>query len=91
MSLPQILDHLLNFLAPALWMALGMLLLGGLAVPGPCRMAWPGRLALHVVAGTAVLVAGLVLTGQDGRMLTWAALVLVLATCEWGLRRGWRR
>ncbi|WP_370590403.1 hypothetical protein [Xylophilus sp. ASV27] len=89
--MPQILEHLLNFLAPAFWMAPGMLLLGRFVVPGPCRMAWPGRLALHLAAGAGVLLAGLVLTGHDGRMLTWVALVLVLATSEWLLRRGWRR
>ncbi|XAH22515.1 hypothetical protein AAFF27_21290 [Xylophilus sp. GW821-FHT01B05] len=91
MSLPQTLDHLLNFVAPALWMALGMLLLGRFVAPGPSRMAWPGRLAVHVAVGIVVLVAGLVLSGQDGSMLTWAALVLALASSEWVLRRGWRR
>jgi 4-hydroxybenzoate polyprenyltransferase len=87
MSLPQTFGHLLNFVAPALWMALGMLLLGHVIAPGPRRMAWPGRLAVHVLVGVVVLVAGLVLSGQDGSMLTWAALVLALASSEWALRR----
>jgi hypothetical protein len=44
----------------------------------------------HAAAGAAVLVLGLLLQGQDGRMATYAALVLVSATLEWALHRGWR-
>jgi hypothetical protein len=33
-----------------------------------------------------VLVAGLVMTGNDGKMATYAALVLVCATLEWALQ-----
>jgi len=39
----------------------------------------------------AVLVLGLIVQGQDGRMATYAALVGVSATLEWALHRGWRR
>jgi hypothetical protein len=41
--------------------------------------------------GTGVLVAGLVLFGRDGKMLSYAALVLTCASCQWALQRGWRR
>jgi hypothetical protein len=34
----------------------------------------------------AVLVGGLVMTGHDGKMATYAALVLVCATLEWALQ-----
>jgi len=36
-----------------------------------------------------VLVLGLVLQGHDGKMSTYMALVLVAATVEWALHRGW--
>jgi len=42
------------------------------------------------VVGCAVLVAGLIVLGRDGKMLTYAALVLGCATCQWVLVRGWR-
>jgi hypothetical protein len=38
-----------------------------------------------------VLVAGLWWHGQDGKMSTYIALVLVAATLEWLMHRGWAR
>ena len=37
-----------------------------------------------------VLVAGLVFFGRDGKMATYAALVLAIASSQWLLLRGWR-
>ena len=48
------------------------------------------RGAILFAVGVAVLAAGLVLWGRDGKMLTYAALVLGCATCQWVLVRGWR-
>jgi hypothetical protein len=42
------------------------------------------------VAGLAALLAGLVIFGVDGKTLSYAALVLVCASCQWGLSRGWK-
>ncbi|MCW7537148.1 hypothetical protein OOT46_04690 [Aquabacterium sp. A7-Y] len=83
--------HLLNFFAPAA--ALGLL--------SACfvKLAWRGqlkgvawrRLAAWSGAGAALaLVAGLVVLGRDGRMLTYLAMVLAsalaLAWVGWGPR-----
>jgi hypothetical protein len=38
-----------------------------------------------------VSVAGLVVSGRDGTMLTYAALVVVCGTVQWLAMRGWRR
>ena len=38
----------------------------------------------------SVPAAGLVVLGRVGKMLTYAALVLGCATCQWVLVRGWR-
>jgi hypothetical protein len=35
-----------------------------------------------------VLALGLVLLGQDGKMLTYLALVVTAATGQWFMRRG---
>jgi hypothetical protein len=37
-----------------------------------------------------VLVAGLVLFSQDGKLLTYAAMALMAAIAQWLLMRGWR-
>ena len=49
------------------------------------------RVIVHAVSGVLVLVAGLWLHGQDGKMSTYIALVLVAATLEWLMHRGWAR
>lgn len=81
------LGHLAGFVAPALFMA-GVLW----TVP---RLRRSGRAArgagleafMLVVAGVAVLLAGLVVFGRDGKMATYAALVLVQGTLAWWLHR----
>ena len=42
------------------------------------------------VAVLLVLVAGLVFFGHDGKMLTYAAMVVVAATCQWVLLGAWK-
>ena len=51
------------------------------------RFAIEGQWAFAI--GLVVLVGGLLLHGQDGKMSTYIALVLVAATAEWLLQRGW--
>ncbi len=85
------LGHLFNFAAPALFLAL-LLALGGrlLGPKGASALAWYAQAAINSVVGCVVLLAGLWWLGRDGRMLTYAALVLVCASCQWLLQRGWR-
>lgn len=85
------LNHLLNFAAPAAALAL-------LLVPGSrfvvrnsaSALSWWAQLTIVFVVGCAVLLAGLWWLGRDGKVLTYAALVLATATCQWLLRRGWK-
>ena len=87
----DIANHLLNFVAPAAAVALVLVLGGGLiGSRSPLAMAWWVRLGILFAVGVAVLAAGLVVWGRDGKMLTYAALVLACATCQWVLGRGWR-
>lgn len=81
--------HVLNFLAPAAVTA--ALLAAWRAVldkksrnPSAIRSSF----AIFFAVGTAVLAAGLILLGHDGRMLTYAALVLAQGSA---LALGWRR
>lgn len=82
--------HLLGFAAPAAALAL--------LVAGAARLLWRGKgltgwwtcVALNFVVGLAVLGAGLAFFGRDGKMATYAALVLAVATAQWLASRGWR-
>ena len=86
-----LLGHLFNFAAPALFLAL-LLALGGrfLGPKGASSLTWYAQAAINSVVGCTVLLAGLWWLGRDGRMLTYAALVLACASCQWLLQRGWR-
>ncbi|MDR3368008.1 hypothetical protein [Rhodoferax sp.] len=46
-----------------------------------------GEVALHFIVGCVVLVGGLVVFGHDGKMLTYLALVLAVASSQWFLSR----
>jgi hypothetical protein len=76
--------HLLNFFAPALGV--------GLIAAGAAKLLWRRDLAaVRFVAlagwafgaGALVSVGGLVLFGHDGRMATYAAMVLGCAATLW--------
>jgi hypothetical protein len=92
MDLLALLDHLLNFVAPAAFIALVLVLMGrylGGRRTGVPR--WWVQWATTFGAGVLVLVAGLVVFGRDGVMATYAALVAVCGTVQWLAMRGWRR
>lgn len=91
MGLFDILNHLVNFTAPAAFVAIftaffaRAVLHGKLSLPGFRRLA-----ATCFVASLLVLVAGLGYFGRDGKMATYAVMVLTCATVPWVLARGWR-
>jgi hypothetical protein len=87
----EVLIHILNFIAPAFWMACFLGLCARFLGPGPA-VSWPWSLAWLVVAlvGVATLLAGLWLTGRDGKMATYIALVLTCGSTQWMLGRAWR-
>ncbi|HEY2257004.1 MAG TPA: hypothetical protein VGI11_15305 [Variovorax sp.] len=87
----DILYHLLNFVAPAF--AVGFLLpvLARVAMRrGAGAPAWWVQGAVNFVLGVVVLAGGLVVFGQDGRMATYAALVVVCAGSQWLLGGAWK-
>lgn len=91
MSLPDFLNHVLNFMAPALWVALAVTLFGQFFMKKQApAVALPRSLAINFVVSCLVLVAGLLFFGRDGKMLTYAAMVCLCASSQWVLQRGWR-
>jgi hypothetical protein len=92
MNLPDILLHLLNFVAPAAALALLLPLLGRLFVRRQAALLpWWAQVLVNFVVGVGALLAALWWLGRDGRMLGYAALVLAVASSQWVLARGWRR
>jgi len=89
MGLWSLTIHLVNFVLPAV--VVGALLafltpfFWGKRLLAPVVIA---QTAINTVAGVCVLLAGLVVFGNDGKMATYGALVLVMGTTQWwGLRR----
>ena len=88
-------NHLLNFMAPAALVALLLVLLsrlfsGFFRSKRPLPLTWWAQVAIVFVACMAMLTAGLLVFGHDGKMLTYAGLVLGAALCQWLLLRGWK-
>jgi hypothetical protein len=82
----SVLAHLAGFVAPAL--GVGLLLWAGLRIR---RKGRPGfgsamQLSLLCVTGVVVMLAGLVFFDRDGKIATYAALVLAQGTLAWWLR-----
>lgn len=83
------LNHLFNFFLPALAMALLVPTLARLVWRAELKgKAWRGQVKWSALANAGVLIVGLVLTGQDGAVATYAGLVLASALVVWwtGLR-----
>lgn len=83
-----LMNHAVNLLAPALWLAL--------LLPTVIRRFTKGRgfapsytkqVLILFGAGSVCTVTGLVLLGRDGKMLNYLVLVVVMASVQgWWLR-----
>jgi hypothetical protein len=88
----DLLFHLLGFIAPALAVGCATvfaarLLLGRASSVGP----WWVQALVNIAVGVAVLAGGLWRYGVDGKMATYAALVVAVATVQWLCSKAWRR
>ena len=92
MDLLELLNHLLNFLAPALWMAV-LVTLGSrfFMKKVPAALSVWAQSAINFVVAGSVLGLGLWFFGRDGKMATYSAMVLLCATSQWFMLRGWRK
>jgi len=94
MGLLALINHVINFVAPAVWLAVLLpwlarwlrFLIGKKA----SRLNLRKQAAFIFMAGLLVLLLGLALSGQDGRMMTYLALVCTTATVQWVMLKGWR-
>jgi ABC-type polysaccharide/polyol phosphate export permease len=91
MGLLDILNHVLNFCAPALWLAAWLPLLAKASVKkSSLTHSLLAQAAINTVVGLAVLLACLMLFGRDGKMLTYLVLVLCMASSQWFMLKGRR-
>ena len=90
MDLIDFIWHLAGFVAPALFVAPVVVGLShALDQKRAAAPNWRARIAINFAVCLAVLMLGLALLGQDGRMLTYGALVLASAAAEaWRPARG---
>ena len=82
--------HLLSFAAPALVVAVLVALGARVVLRGAQRPGWGASLLANSVAGLAALGGGLWWFGRDGKMATYAVLVVAVATAQWLVGRAWR-
>jgi hypothetical protein len=83
--------HLLSFSAPALAVAFLVALGGRMLLPGRRPLAsWWAQAGLNALAGLAALAVGLWYFGVDGKMATYAALVVAVAASQWVGSAAWR-
>ncbi len=91
MDLVASVNHLLNFVAPAFFLALGLAVCARLFKQNKAgAQSFIVQVAINFILGVAVLLASLWLFSRDGKMLGYAALVCTSACCQWVLSRAWR-
>jgi hypothetical protein len=86
--------HTFGFMAPAWGVALFCVVFARMTARwwlGASPWSWVQQTLVSGLLGSGVLAGGLVLWGADGKMATYAALVLVCATTQWLMCRGWQR
>jgi hypothetical protein len=91
MSLLGLLDHLLNFAFPALAVGLLVALLAPLLMKqARPHHSWLTQGAINSLACLLALVLGVLAFGHDGKMVSYAAMVLACASSQWLVAKAWR-
>lgn len=89
MGLLDLINHLLNFLAPAV-------VVGGLLAcvapflykKRPVARVWFAQAAINTIAGVVALVVGMWFFGRDAKMASYGAMLVTCATSQWWFVRG---
>jgi hypothetical protein len=91
MGLLDQLNHLLNFLAPAIVVGVVLAAVGPyFGKKSPSAPAAAAQAAINFIAGAVALALGLWFFGRDGKMATYAAMLVASASCQWWAVRGGR-
>jgi heme A synthase len=85
----DLLNHVLNFLAPAAWMAVAMSLAPRIFKGNrPLKPSVRAMAAINFIVSVAALLLGLIVFGRDGKMASYLAMVVLCATSQWWMLRG---
>ena len=87
----DVLLHLAGFAAPAFALGVGVALAARWFRLDRSGRAWWAASVINFSVGLAVLAGGLWAFGRDGKMATYAALVVAVATTQWLAGRAWSR
>jgi len=91
MGLFDFLNHVQNFVAPAAWVVVLVTVVGRVFMKSrPVVTGFFAQAAINFVVSLGALVFGLWFFGHDGKMLSYTAMVLVCATSQWLMQRGWQ-
>lgn len=91
MSPSLALNHVLNFIAPAFFLAAMMVVCAQIFFRQRAKQyGWFKPVAINFAVGCAVLLAGLWYFGNDGKWMAYIALSVAMATTQWVILRGWR-
>ena len=91
MTALALLNHVLNFLAPALWLALLLPLVSRWVFRKRAKKTGLGlQVAVNFALCLLVLGLGLWFFGRDGKMATYLAMTVTGATSQWLMLRSWR-
>lgn len=84
-------NHLLNFVLPALFMALLLpLCVRWTPLGRKAALGMSLQILVLAVVHVVVLLAGLFVFGRDGKMATYLTMAVVGASIHWLLLRAWR-
>ena len=87
-----LLNHLANFLAPAVVVGAVLPLLARLVRRAHAvRRSWWRQSLLNALGGVVALLGGLVYFGHDAKMASYAAMVVACATVQFVSARAWKR
>jgi hypothetical protein len=85
-------NHLLNFVLPALALALLLpLCVRWLPIGRSATVRLPMQMLVLASVNVSALVVGLLVLGQDGKMLTYLGMAVAGASALWLLLGAWRR
>ena len=80
--------HLLNFAAPAVFIALPVTLIALVLVRKQAvALVWYAQVAINLVVCLILMLAGLWYFGRDGAIASYTAMVLGCATSQWWMLR----
>ncbi|MCX8521192.1 MAG: hypothetical protein ORN28_06600 [Rhodoferax sp.] len=86
-----LLGHLLNFLAPAAVVGLLVAWVAPFVLKNArVHHSWLAQASINFLSSSSALVAGLWFFGHDGKIASYAFMVLACASSQWLAAKAWR-